>query len=91
MMNLDVSREEIAAFLASLKKLRDGLDAFNCELAGIDGARFPHPPRKMRWPAASAQVRRAIEAIIKPALRLSYGAGPLQGCTPIYAWRASRA
>jgi hypothetical protein len=28
-----VSREEIAAFLASLKKLRDGLDDFNCQLA----------------------------------------------------------
>ena len=33
-----MSREEIAAFLASLKKLRDGLDAFNGSLADIDGA-----------------------------------------------------
>jgi hypothetical protein len=33
-----MSREEIAAFLASLKKLRDGLDDFNCQLASIDGA-----------------------------------------------------
>ena len=33
-----MSREEIAAFLASLKKLRDGLDDFNCQLAAIDGA-----------------------------------------------------
>jgi hypothetical protein len=32
-----MSREEIAAFLASLKKLRDGLDDFNCQLAAIDG------------------------------------------------------
>jgi hypothetical protein len=32
------NREEIAAFLASLKKLRDGLDDFNCQLASIDGA-----------------------------------------------------
>ncbi len=33
-----MNREEIAAFLASLKKLRDGLDDFNCQLAAIDGA-----------------------------------------------------
>ena len=33
-----MNREEITAFLASLKKLRDGLDDFNCQLAGIDGA-----------------------------------------------------
>jgi hypothetical protein len=33
-----MSREEIAAFLASLKKLRDGLDDFNFRLAAIDGA-----------------------------------------------------
>ena len=33
-----MSREEIAAFLAALKKLRDGLDDFNCQLAAIDGA-----------------------------------------------------
>src|ERR1700730_5183150 len=33
-----VNREEIAAFLASIKKLRDGLDDFNCQLASIDGA-----------------------------------------------------
>jgi hypothetical protein len=33
-----MNREEIAAFLASLKKLRDGLDDFNGQLAGIDGA-----------------------------------------------------
>jgi hypothetical protein len=33
-----MSREEITAFLASLKKLRDGLDDFNCQLASIDGA-----------------------------------------------------
>jgi hypothetical protein len=40
MMDPDVtmSREEIAVFLASLKKLRDGLDDFNCQLAAIDGA-----------------------------------------------------
>jgi hypothetical protein len=30
-----MSREEIAAFLASPKKLRDGLDDFNCRLAAI--------------------------------------------------------
>ena len=36
MMDPDVSREEIAAFLAALKKLRDGLDDFNCRLAAID-------------------------------------------------------
>jgi hypothetical protein len=35
---LNPSREEIAEFLASLKKLRDGLDDFNCQLAAIDGA-----------------------------------------------------
>jgi hypothetical protein len=34
-----MSREEIATFLASLKKLRDGLDDFNCHVAAIDGAR----------------------------------------------------
>jgi hypothetical protein len=33
-----MNREEIAAFLESLKKLRDGLDDFNCQLAAIDGA-----------------------------------------------------
>jgi hypothetical protein len=33
-----MSREEIAAFLASLKKLRSGLDDFNHQLAAIDGA-----------------------------------------------------
>jgi hypothetical protein len=33
-----MNREEIATFLASLKKLRDGLDNFNCQLAAIDGA-----------------------------------------------------
>jgi len=33
-----MNREEITAFLASLKKLRDGLDDFNYQLAGIDGA-----------------------------------------------------
>ena len=33
-----MSREEIAAFLASLNKPRDGLDDFNCQLASIDGA-----------------------------------------------------
>jgi hypothetical protein len=33
-----MSREEIAAFKASLKKLRDGLDDFNCQLAAFDGA-----------------------------------------------------
>ena len=32
-----MSREEIAAFLASLKRLRGGLDEFNCQLAAIDG------------------------------------------------------
>jgi hypothetical protein len=32
-----MSREEITAFLGSLKKLRDGLDDFNCQLAAIDG------------------------------------------------------
>jgi hypothetical protein len=32
-----MSREEIAAFLASLKKLRGGLDEFNCQLTAIDG------------------------------------------------------
>ena len=36
-----MSREEIAAFLASLKKLRDGLDDFNCQLAAIEGAGMP--------------------------------------------------
>jgi hypothetical protein len=35
---VEPGREEIAAFLASLKKLRDGLDNFNCQLAAIDGA-----------------------------------------------------
>jgi hypothetical protein len=40
MMDPDVTmnREEIAAFLASLKKLRAGLDDFNCQVAAIDGA-----------------------------------------------------
>jgi hypothetical protein len=33
-----MSREEIAAFLVALKKLRDGMDDFNCQLAAIDGA-----------------------------------------------------
>jgi hypothetical protein len=33
-----MSREEIVAFLAALKKLRDGLDDFNCQLASIGGA-----------------------------------------------------
>ena len=33
-----MSREEIAAFLAALKKLQHGLDDFNCQLAAIDGA-----------------------------------------------------
>jgi hypothetical protein len=33
-----MSREEIAAFLTTLKRLRDGLDNFNCQLAAIDGA-----------------------------------------------------
>jgi hypothetical protein len=36
--DVTMSREEIAGFLASLKKLRDGLDDFNCHLAAIDGA-----------------------------------------------------
>jgi hypothetical protein len=36
--DVTMSREETAAFLASLKKLRDGLDDFNCQLAAIDGA-----------------------------------------------------
>jgi hypothetical protein len=36
--DVNLSREEIAAFLASLKKLRDGLDDFNCKLAAINGA-----------------------------------------------------
>jgi hypothetical protein len=35
--DVTMNREEIAAFLASLKKLRDGLDEFNHQLAGIDG------------------------------------------------------
>jgi hypothetical protein len=38
MTDATMSREEIAAFLAALKKLRDGLDAFNGSLADIDGA-----------------------------------------------------
>jgi hypothetical protein len=33
-----MNREEIAAFLASLKKFRDGVDDFNCQLTSIDGA-----------------------------------------------------
>jgi hypothetical protein len=46
MMDPDVtkSREEIAAFLASSEKARDGLDDFNCQVAAIDGAGM----RKMR-------------------------------------------
>jgi hypothetical protein len=38
MTDATMSREEIAEFLASLKKLRDGLDDFNGRLAAIDGA-----------------------------------------------------
>jgi hypothetical protein len=39
MMEPDVmNREEAAEFLAALKKLRYGLDNFNCEIASIDGA-----------------------------------------------------
>ncbi len=34
----DASREDIAVFLASLKKLRDGLDNFNYQLAAIDSS-----------------------------------------------------
>jgi hypothetical protein len=34
-----MSREEIAAFLASLKKLRDGVNDFNCQFAA-DRRRF---------------------------------------------------
>jgi hypothetical protein len=44
MADATMSREEIAEFLASLKKLRDGLDDFNCQVAAIDGAGM----RKMR-------------------------------------------
>jgi hypothetical protein len=33
-----MSHEEVAEFLAALKKLRDGLDDFNFRLAAIDGA-----------------------------------------------------
>jgi hypothetical protein len=42
-----MSREEITAFLASLKKLRDGLDDFNCQLAAIDGT-FSPPHVRLR-------------------------------------------
>jgi hypothetical protein len=37
MTDATMSREDIAVFLASLKKLRDGLDDFNCQVAAIDG------------------------------------------------------
>jgi hypothetical protein len=37
-MDVTMSREETAAFLASLKKLRDSVDDFHCQLAAIDGA-----------------------------------------------------
>jgi len=33
-----MDRDALARFLASLRKLRDGLDDFNHQLAGIDGA-----------------------------------------------------
>jgi hypothetical protein len=38
MMDADVtiSREEIAAFLASLRKLRDGIDSFNCQVVTLN-------------------------------------------------------
>ena len=39
-LDLTMSREEISAFLASLKKLRDGLDDFNCQVA----AQMKHKP-----------------------------------------------
>jgi hypothetical protein len=56
MMDPDVTmnREEIAAFLASLKKLRDDLDDFNCQLAAIDGAavRLGLVSRFVRFPEA---------------------------------------
>jgi hypothetical protein len=42
-----MNREEITAFLASLKKLRDGLDDFNCQLAAI----------RRRWGAARDALR----------------------------------
>ena len=52
--NTTMGREEIAAFSASLKKLRDGVDDFNCQLAGIDGAgmRLGLVRRFVRFPEA---------------------------------------
>jgi hypothetical protein len=42
-----MNREEAAEFLASLRKLRDGLDDFNCQLAAIDGT-FSPPHVRLR-------------------------------------------
>jgi len=33
-----MNREEIAVFLASLKKLRDGMDSFNCQVSTLNGS-----------------------------------------------------
>jgi hypothetical protein len=33
-----MSREEAAEFLASLKKLRDGMDSFNCQVITLNSA-----------------------------------------------------
>ena len=33
-----MGRDALARFLMSLKKLRDGLDDFNCQVAAIDGS-----------------------------------------------------
>jgi hypothetical protein len=33
-----MNREDIAVFLAALKKLRDGMDSFNCQVVTLNGA-----------------------------------------------------
>ena len=38
MTDVTMSREEIAEFLAALKKLRDGMDSFNCQVVTLNSA-----------------------------------------------------
>ena len=65
--------------MASLKKLRDGLDDFNCQLAGIDGAGVLEAD-KTAPPADLPEERKVIifgDLSRRPQLLLPYDLLPL--------------
>jgi hypothetical protein len=86
MIEPDANREEIAAFLASLKKLCDGLDDFDCQLAAIDGAGMR---LGLLCEETAGACRPGAAAMVNPLTTLAQGLRSFGGAIHCLIWLPS--